>query len=63
MTAAVPAERVADILIGAGYRRIASPLQVAGLTFDVAGAFMGVGHSADLVIIGDMATEDRKSVV
>lgn len=63
MTAAVPAERVADILIGAGYRRIASPLQVAGLTFDVAGAFMGVGHSADLVIIGDMATDGERKVL
>lgn len=63
MTAAVPVERVADVLIGAGYRRIASPLEVAGLKFDVAGAFMGVGHSADLVIIGDMAADGERKVL
>ena len=63
MTAAVPAERVADVLLKAGYRRIALPLEVAGLTFDVAGAFVGVGHSADLVVIGDMATDGERKVV
>lgn len=63
MTAAIPTERVADILIRAGYRRIALPLQVAGLTFDVAAAFMGVGHSSDLVIIGDMATDGERKVL
>tara|TARA_R110000787_G_scaffold8398_9_gene28080 strand:+ start:45844 stop:46413 length:570 start_codon:yes stop_codon:yes gene_type:complete len=60
VTAVVPAERVADVLVSAGYRRIGTPLQIAGLTFDVAGAFTGVDHSADLVIIGDMADGERK---
>ncbi len=63
MTASLPAERVADILVGAGYRRIAAPLQVAGLEFDVAGAFVGGGHSADLVIVGDMAAEGERKVL
>jgi hypothetical protein len=63
MTAATPAERVAEILIDAKYRRILPPLQVAGLTFDVAAAFVGVGHSADLVVIGDMATDGEKKVL
>ena len=63
MTAAVPAERVAELLLSAGYRRIAPPLEVAGLTFDVAGAFVGVGHSADLVVIGDMAMDGERKVV
>jgi hypothetical protein len=63
MTAAVPAERVADTLLKAGYRRISPPLQVAGLTFDVAAAFVGVGHSADLVVIGDMAAEGERKVL
>lgn len=63
MTAAVPAERVADILTSAGYRRIPPPLQVAGLDFDVAGAFVGVGRSADLVVIGDMAADGERKVV
>jgi hypothetical protein len=63
VTAAIPAERVAEILIGAGYRRLGSPLQVAGLTFDVAGAFVGSDHSADLIVVGDMATDGEKKVV
>ena len=64
MTVAMPTERVAEILVRAGYRRLASPLQVAGLEFDVAGAFVGVGRSADLVVVGDMAADggERKVV-
>jgi hypothetical protein len=38
-------------------------LEIAGLVFDVAGAFVGVGHSADLVIVGDMAADGEKKVV
>jgi hypothetical protein len=63
MTASMPAERVAEILVRAGYRQIASPLHVAGLEFDIAGAFVGVGHSADLVVVGDMAAEGERKVV
>lgn len=63
MTAGMPTDRVAEILVRAGYRRIASPLRVAGLEFDVAGAFVGVGHSADLVVVGDMAADGERKVV
>ena len=63
MTAGMPAERVAEILVRSGYRQIASPLHVAGLKFDVAGAFVGVGQSADLVVVGDMAAEGERKVV
>lgn len=63
MTTGLPAERVAALLVGAGYRKIDMPLQVAGLAFDIAGAFVGVGHSADLVLIGDMASDGERKVV
>ena len=63
MTAATPSERVADILVNSGYRRISGPLQVAGLTFDVAAAFVGVGRSPDLVVIGDMAADGERKVL
>lgn len=63
MTTGMPTERVAEILVRAGYRRITSPLHVAGLEFDVAGAFVGVGHSADLVVVGDMAADSERKVV
>ncbi|WP_267396528.1 MULTISPECIES: hypothetical protein [unclassified Sphingomonas] len=63
MTSALPAERVAHLLLTAGYRRLAEPLQVAGLAFSVAGAFVGGDRSADLVVIGDMATSGERGVV
>lgn len=63
MIAAVPAERVAEILVGAGYRRMDLPLRVSGLDFDVAGAFIGGVHSADLVVIGDMAAHGERKVL
>lgn len=63
MTAVGPAERVATLLDDAGYRRMPQPLHVAGLDFDVAAAFVGVGHSADLVIIGDMAAHGERKVL
>lgn len=63
MIASVPSERVADVLQKAGYHRIALPLQIAGLSFDVAAAFVGVGQSADLVVIGDMAAAGERKVL
>ncbi|HEY8333778.1 MAG TPA: hypothetical protein VIQ05_08310 [Tardiphaga sp.] len=63
MTAAMPVKRVAEILLAAGYRQIEPPLQVAGLEFNVAAAFVGVGYSADLVVIGDMAADGERKVV
>jgi hypothetical protein len=63
MIATMPSERVADVLVKSGYRRISSPLKVAGLTFDVAAAFIAVGHSADLVVIGDMAADGERKVL
>jgi hypothetical protein len=63
VTSALPAERVAQLLLAAGYRRLAEPLQVAGLAFSVAGAFVGGDRSADLVVIGDMATNGERGVI
>lgn len=63
MTGGLPADRVAALLGASGYRTVASPLQIAGLTFEVAGAFVGTDHSADLVVIGDMAVNAERSVV
>lgn len=62
MTANTPAERVAEVLIGAGYRRIPAPLEMAGLQFDVAGAFLGGPKSSDLVIVGDTVEGETKVV-
>lgn len=63
MSAPLPADRVAELLVANGYRQVIVPLQLAGLTFEVAGAFVGLGHSADLVIVGDMAADGERKVV
>lgn len=63
MSAAGPAERVAELLDGAGYRRMPQPLHVAGLDFDVAAAYIGGDHSADLIVIGDMAADGERKVL
>lgn len=63
MTAAIPAERVAELLVNAGYRRLPSPLEIAGLRFKVSAAFVGAANSADLVVIGDTATDGQETVV
>ena len=62
MTETLPAQRVAKLLETAKYRPLALPLQIAGLEFHVAGAFVGVDRSSDLVVIGDMAEGERKVV-
>ena len=41
MTAATPVDRVAEVLGSAGYRRIVTPLEIAGLKFDLPAAFVG----------------------
>lgn len=63
MTTALPSERVAQVLTSADYRRLEAPLQVAGLIFSVAGAFIGGDRSSDLVVIGDMAADGERGVI
>ena len=63
MTGGLPADRVSTLLVTNGYRAVASPLQIAGLSFEVAGAFVGADRAADLVVIGDMAADGERKVV
>jgi hypothetical protein len=52
--AITPVEAVADILReGDQYRQLAKPLQIAGVTIDVADAFVAAGKALDLILIGD----------
>ena len=51
--ATTPVEAVADILQGAAFRRLIKPLQIAGVTVDVADAFVAGDKSLDLVLVGD----------
>ena len=53
MTETTPVERVAQALENANFRRIPVPLEIAGVTFETAAAFVGKPPSPDLVLVGD----------
>lgn len=57
MTATTPVERISGILEEAGYRRLSSPLKVAGLGFDFPAVFVGADRSVDLILVADTAFE------
>jgi len=58
-----PVQRVASLLLDAGFKELPLPLQIASLDFDIACAFVGTSRSADLVIVGDMAAEGEVKVL
>jgi hypothetical protein len=61
LTATTPVERIVELLADAGYRRLAIPLEIAGLRFEVPAALVGTGTTPDLVIVIDTAfdTDER----
>jgi hypothetical protein len=63
MTASTPVDRVAELLAGAGYRRVATPLEIAGLKFELPAAFVGASPSPDLILIADTAFEDELRIL
>jgi len=63
MTPPTPVDRVAEVLGSAGYRRIATPLEIAGLTFDVPAAFVGSSPSPDLIVVADSAFDDEQRIL
>lgn len=63
MTVGTPVERIGQMLEGAGYRRLASPLQIAGLSFDVRAAYVGTEPSPDLVLVADTAFDEQEHIL
>ncbi|MPZ59139.1 MAG: hypothetical protein GEU91_22155 [Rhizobiales bacterium] len=63
MTASTPVDRVAEVLAGAGYRRVAMPLDIAGLKFDLPAAFVGASPSPDLIIVADTAFDQEQRIL
>lgn len=57
MNASTPIEGVVEILTGSGYRRLSSPLSIAGLSFEFPAALIGENPSPDLVLVADTAFE------
>src|ERR1039458_9362295 len=63
MTATTPAERVADILGGVGYKRIAIPVTIGGIEFTFPALFVGTGVSQDLIVIVDSAVDKEERIL
>jgi|SRR5215831_5634547 len=63
MTASTPVDRVAEILTGAGYRRVPTPIEIAGLKFELPAAFVGSSPSPDLILVADTAFEDEGRIL
>lgn len=59
MTTSIPLEKVAHILEGASFHRLPTPFSLAGIKFDVPGAFVGTGISSDLILLVDTASESQ----
>lgn len=57
MTAVTPVEKVVELLVDARYRQLPIPLSIAGLTFDIPAAFVGVHPSPDLILVADTAID------
>jgi hypothetical protein len=62
VTETTPVERVARVLEAASFRRMPSPLQIAGVTFDAPAAFVGTPPSPDLVVIGDTSMQTARDL-
>lgn len=63
MTATTPVERISEMLTGAGYQRLTTPLRIAGLTFDFPAVFIGTAHQSDLIVIADTAFESEQRIL
>jgi hypothetical protein len=63
MSAATPVERIGQLLEGAGYRRLSTPLKIGGLSFEVRAAFVGTEPSPDLVLVADTAFDPPEHVL
>jgi hypothetical protein len=62
VTATTPVERVAEFLKAAHFRRVPTPLEIAGLQIDVPTVFIGPESSPDLVLVGDTVAQTRRQL-
>ncbi len=63
MIAPTPVDRIAEVLTMAGYRRLSIPLEIAGLRFELAAAFLGTNPSPDLILVEDIAYEEENRIL
>ncbi|MDJ0390239.1 hypothetical protein QMO56_19180 [Roseomonas sp. E05] len=56
-------DRIALMLTEAGYRPVPTPLNIAGLIFDLPLAFVGGDTSPDLIVVADTAFEPEQRIL
>lgn len=54
-----PVDRVSEMLKGAGFRLLPSPLKIAGLEFDLPAVLVGAPPSPDLVLVAETAFDQN----
>jgi hypothetical protein len=62
MTATTPVGKIIELLTGAGYKQLATPLEIAGLKFEFPAALLGTEPSPDLIVVCDTAFEPEERV-
>jgi hypothetical protein len=63
MTTGTPLERIGEMLEGAGYRRLETPLKIAGLSFEIGGAYLAKPPAPDLVLLADTAFQSQEHIL
>jgi hypothetical protein len=59
---ATPVETVVAILVAAQFRRLETPIVVAGVKFEFDAVLVGTGTMPDLVLVADTATEKEERI-
>ena len=62
MIATTPVDKVIDLLVDAGFRRLPTPLAIAGFKFDVPGALVGTDKQPDLIVVTDTAFDTGERI-
>lgn len=63
MISTTPIERIAALLVDAGYKRLSVPLTVLKLSFDLGAAFIGGDMSSDLIVAIDSVDRSELRMV
>ncbi len=56
-------DKVADMLISSGYRRLDMPFEIAGINIDIAAAFVGIPPLSDIVLVVDTAVNADQRIL
>src|SRR5450631_410277 len=57
MSTITPVDSITALLKQAGYRLLPTPLEIAGMKFNVTAALVGTGTLPDLIIVADTLTD------